>query len=149
LIVNDDVEIAASSGADGVHLGRDDGDLATARLRLPNQLLGVSCYNEFDRACAAIAGGADAVAFGSMYPSVTKPAAVRAPLSLLTDAHAAWPHRRIIAIGGINTDNVATVAAAGADAAAVLDAIFGAKSPASAARELVRRFDEGRRGLET
>ena len=149
LIVNDDVEIAASSGADGVHIGRDDGDLANARRRLPAQLLGVSCYNEFDRARAAIAGGADAVAFGSMYPSVTKPAAVRAPLSLLTDARTAWPHQRIIAIGGINTDNVTAVAAAGADAAAVLDAIFGAKSPASAARELVRRFDEGRRGLET
>ena len=149
LIVNDDVEIAASSGADGVHIGRDDGDLTNARRRLPTQLLGVSCYNEFDRARAAIAGGADAVAFGSMYPSVTKPAAVRAPLSLLTDARTAWPHQRIIAIGGINTDNVTAVAAAGADAAAVLDAIFGAKSPASEARELVRRFDEGRRGLET
>ena len=149
LIVNDDVEIAASSGADGVHLGRDDGDVANARRRLPNRLLGVSCYNEFDRARAAIAGGSDAVAFGSMYPSVTKPTAVRAPLSLLTDARAAWPHQRIIAIGGINTENVNAVAAAGADAAAVLDAIFGAKSPASAARELVRRFDEGRRGLET
>ena len=149
LIVNDDVEIATSSGADGVHIGRDDGDLANARRRLPDQLVGVSCYNEFERARAAIAGGADAVAFGAMYPSVTKPAAVRAPLSLLTNAHAAWRYQSIIAIGGINPDNVATVAAAGADAAAVLDAIFGAKNPASAARELVRRFDEGRRELET
>jgi thiamine-phosphate pyrophosphorylase len=148
LIVNDDVDIAARSDADGVHLRRDDGDLADARRRLPHQLLGVSCYDEFDRARAAIAGGADAIAFGSIYPSVTKPAAVRAPLSLLSNAHAAWPQQRIIAIGGINAENVATVAAAGADAAAVLDAIFGAKSPASAARELVRRFDEGRRGLE-
>ena len=78
LIVNDDVEIAARSGADGVHLGRDDADLANARRRLPHQMLGVSCYNEFDRARSAIDGGADAIAFGSMYPSVTKPAAVRA-----------------------------------------------------------------------
>ena len=149
LIVNDDVEIAARSGADGVHLGRDDGDLADARRRLPYQLLGVSCYDEFDRARAAIAGGADAIAFGSIYPSATKPAAVRAPLSLLSNARAAWPQQRIIAIGGINAENVATVAAAGADAAAVLDAIFGAESPASAARELVRRFDEGRSRLQT
>ena len=149
LIVNDDVDIAARSDADGVHLGRDDGDLADARRRLPHQLLGVSCYDEFDRARAAIAGGADAIAFGSIYPSVTKPAAVRAPLSLLSNAHAAWPQQRIIAIGGINAENVATVAAAGADAAAVLDAIFGAESPASAARELVRRFDEGRSRLQT
>ena len=148
LIVNDDVEIAASSGADGVHLGRDDGDLADARRRLPHQLIGVSCYNEFDRARAAIAGGADAIAFGSIYPSVTKPGAVRASLSLLSNARAAWPQQRIIAIGGINAENVATVAAAGADAAAVLDAIFSAESPASAARELVRRFDEGRSRLQ-
>ena len=149
LIVNDDVEIAVRSGADGVHLGRDDGDVADARRRLPHQLLGVSCYNQLDRARAAIASGADAIAFGSMYPSVTKPAAVRASLSLLSDARSAWPQQRIIAIGGINVENVATVAAAGADAAAVLDAVFGAENPASAARELVRRFDEGRCRLQT
>ena len=149
LIVNDDVEIAVTSGADGVHLGRDDGDVADARRRLPHRLLGVSCYNELDLARAAIAGGADAIAFGSIYPSVTKPAAVRAPLSLLSDARAAWPQQRIIAIGGINAENVATRRCCGADAAAVLDAIFGAENPASAARELVRRFDEGRCRLQT
>ena len=137
LIVNDSVEIASSSGADGVHMGRDDGDVADARRRLPHRLLGVSCYNELELAHAPRSrAGADAIAFGSMYPSVTKPAAVRAPLSLLSDARAAWPQQRIIAIGGINAENVATVAAAGADAAAVLDAIFGAENPASAAREL-------------
>ena len=149
LIVNDDVEIAVRSGADGVHLGRDDGDVANARGRLPHRLLGVSCYNKLDLARAAIASGADAIAFGSMYPSVTKPAAVRASLSLLSDAHSTWPQQRIIAIGGINVENVATVAAAGADAAAVLDAVFGAENPASAARELVRQFDQGRCRLQT
>ncbi|HZA96811.1 MAG TPA: thiamine phosphate synthase [Burkholderiaceae bacterium] len=149
LIVNDSVEIASSSGADGVHLGRDDGDLADVRRRLPHQLLGVSCYNELSRARAAVAAGADALAFGSVYPSLTKPNAVRAPLSLLSEARAAWPQQRIIAIGGINADNVETVAAAGADAAAVLDAIFGAANPTTAARELVRRFNEGRSRLQT
>jgi len=148
LIVNDSVELALSSGADGVHVGRDDGDLEDARRRLPQKLLGVSCYNELGRARDAVTAGADAIAFGSVYPSLTKPTAVRAPLSLLSDARAAWPQQRIIAIGGINTDNVATVAAAGADAAAVLDAIFGATNPAAAARELVRRFDEGRSRLQ-
>ncbi len=104
LIVNDSVEIASSSGADGVHVGRDDGDLADARRRLPDRLLGVSCYNELSRARAAVAAGSDAIAFGSVYPSLTKPTAVRAPLSLLSDARAAWPQQRIIAIGGINTE---------------------------------------------
>jgi thiamine-phosphate pyrophosphorylase len=149
LVVNDSIEIASSSGADGVHVGRDDGDVANARRRLPNRLLGVSCYNELSRARAAVAAGADAIAFGSMYPSLTKPTAVGAPLSLLSDARAEWPQRRIIAIGGINTDNVANIAAAGADAAAVLGAIFGAPNPASAARELVRRFDQGRSSFQT
>ena len=144
LIVNDSIEIAMRSGANGVHLGRDDGDVAHARRRLPNQLLGVSCYNQLDRARAAIAAGADAVAFGSIFESVTKPAAVRAPLALVSEARATWPQRRIIAIGGIDADNVATVAAAGAHAVAVLDAVFGAENPAAAVRELIRRFDQGK-----
>ena len=144
LIVNDSIDIAMRSGANGVHLGRDDGNVAHARRRLSNQLLGVSCYNQLDRARAAIAAGADAVAFGSIFESVTKPAAVRAPLALVSEARATWPQRRIIAIGGIDADNVATVAAAGAHAAAVLDAIFGAENPAQAVHELIRRFDQGK-----
>lgn len=143
LIVNDSIETAIACGADGVHLGRDDGDVAHARRRLPHHVLGVSCYNQLDRARAAIASGADAIAFGSMFDSVTKPAAVRAPLSLLSEARAAWSQQRIIAIGGINVGNIAHIAAAGAHAAAVIDAIFGADNPAQAARELVRQFNEG------
>ena len=149
LIVNDSIEIASDSDADGVHIGREDGDVADARRRLPHHLLGVSCYNELELARVAVLAGADAIAFGSIYPSVTKPHAVRASLSLLSEARSAWPQQRIIAIGGINGGNVADVAAAGAHAVAVLDAIFGAEKPASAARELVRRFDEGRGRFQT
>ena len=144
LIVNDSVEVAVDSGADGVHLGRDDGDVAQARRRLGDRLLGVSCYDDLANARKAVADGADAIAFGAMFASVTKPAAVRAPLALLAEARATWPQQRIVAIGGINADNIATVAQAGAHAAAVLDAVFGASNPAHAARELMRRFDEGR-----
>jgi thiamine-phosphate pyrophosphorylase len=144
LIVNDSIDVVMRSGANGVHLGRDDGNVAHARRRLPDQLLSVSCYNQLDRARAAIAAGADAVAFGSIFESVTKPAAVRAPLALVSEARATWPQRRIIAIGGIDADNVARVAAAGAHAAAVLDAIFGAANPAQAVHELIRRFDQGK-----
>lgn len=149
LIVNDSIEIASDSGADGVHIGGEDGDVADARRRLPHHLLGVSCYNEIELARAAVLAGADAIAFGSIYSSVTKPHAVRAPLSLLSEARGAWPRQRIIAIGGINAGNVGDVAAAGADAAAVLDAVFSAEKPASAARELIRRFNEGRSRLPT
>ena len=85
-IINDDVELALALGADGVHLGRDDGDLAAARTKLPGRILGASCY---DRSGAAQGGGRapapSYVAFGSVFPSPTKPDAVRAPLSLFRE----------------------------------------------------------------
>ena len=144
LIVNDSVDLAAKSNADGVHMGRSDGDVTAARTILNGRLIGVSCYNDLERAQCAVADGADAVAFGSMFLSATKPNAVRAPLSLLSRARASWPQQRVIAIGGINASNIGTVAESGAHAAAVLDSVFGAGHPAEAARELVRRFEEGR-----
>jgi thiamine-phosphate pyrophosphorylase len=148
-IVNDDVELAARVGAHGVHLGRDDGDVAAARRQFPNGLLGVSCYDDLVRAEAAVAAGADALAFGSIYPSSTKPAAVRAPPALLGAARARWPTRRVIAIGGIGHGNIGEVAESGAHAAAVISAVFEAADPGRAARELVQRFTEGQRRYES
>jgi thiamine-phosphate pyrophosphorylase len=124
LIVNDDLDLALAIGADGVHLGRDDGDIAAARARLgPHMLLGVSCYDRLELADAAVAAGADHVAFGSVFASPTKPGAVRAPLELFTRARArlAVP---IVAIGGITAENAGAVIDAGADAVAVISAIF-------------------------
>src|SRR4030095_16027693 len=79
LIVNDDVELALELGAQGAHLGRDDGDLGLARRRLPGRILGASCYNDAELARRAIEAGADYVAFGSVFASPTKPAAPRPP----------------------------------------------------------------------
>jgi thiamine-phosphate pyrophosphorylase len=74
LIINDDLALALAIGADGVHLGRDDGDPAAARRALgPGRILGVSCYDEWARAEAGAAAGVDYLAFGAMYPSPTKP----------------------------------------------------------------------------
>lgn len=144
LIVNDDVELAVRSGADGAHIGIDDGEVATARGRLrPGMLLGVSCYDRFDAALRAAADGADYVAFGSMFDSPTKPAAVRASLELIADAR-----RRlgipIVAIGGITARNAAAVVAAGADAIAVISALFGAADVRAAAAELSEIFSSGK-----
>ncbi len=143
-IVNDDLDLALASGADGLHLGRDDGSLETARTRLTNGLLGVSCYDDLERARRAVAAGADVLAFGSMFASSTKPAAVRAPMGLLTQARERWPSQRIVAIGGISTANIAEVAAAGAHAAALISAVFDAADPRRAAVELIQQFEKGR-----
>jgi thiamine-phosphate pyrophosphorylase len=142
-IVNDDVDLALELQADGVHLGRDDGDVAAARARQPHGLLGVSCYNEISRARRAVAAGADMLAFGSVFASATKPAAVRAPLALLQQARSEFPDQRIVAIGGINESNIAMVSAAGAHAAAVIGAVFDARDAATAAKRLQDEFNQG------
>lgn len=133
LIVNDDLELALAIGADGVHLGRDDGDVATARARLgADRLLGVSCYDRLDLAVAAVAAGADHVAFGSAFASPTKPEAVRAPATLFAQARARL-QVPIVAIGGITPENAHLVIDAGADAVAVITALFDAEDITAAA----------------
>lgn len=122
-IVNDDVDLAAEVGADGVHLGEDDGTVAAARERLgPDRLVGVSCYNEWRRAQLAIDNGADYVAFGSFFPSTTKPDARRADASLLRRARALGVP--VVAIGGINAGNASALIEAGASAIAVIGDVF-------------------------
>lgn len=135
LIVNDDFAVAIAVDADGVHLGRDDGDIADARARLPGKLLGVSCYNEVERAVAAKRAGADYVAFGRFFASVTKPGDIRASLDLVAEAR-----RRvllpIVAIGGITLEHTPALIAGGVDAVAVISALFSSGN----VRETAQRF---------
>jgi thiamine-phosphate pyrophosphorylase len=123
-IVNDDLELALQSGADGAHVGKDDGDLVAARRKMKGKLLGVSCYNSLEGARAAVAAGADYIAFGSVFASPTKPGAVRAPLSLFGEARSLGVP--LVAIGGITLENAAQVIRAGADALAVISDLFDA-----------------------
>ena len=140
VIINDYTQLAHETGAAGVHLGRDDTDVAAARALLgQSAIIGVSCYNELDRALRAQAAGADYVAFGSFYPSVTKPHAVRAHLDLLRLAKNKL-HIPIAAIGGITPENGAALIAAGADILAVIDAVFGQTDPMRAAQGFVKLF---------
>jgi len=143
-IINDQPDLAIETAADGAHLGRDDGDPTAARTALASRLLGVSCYGDPARAQAAAAAGADMLAFGSMFRSLTKPGALYAPLALLTAARSSHPACRIVAIGGITAQNIAAVAAAGAHAAAVIQAVFGADDPRAAVLELQQQFSIGR-----
>ena len=124
-IVNDDVDLALRVGADGVHLGRDDPSPALARVRLgPAALIGATCYDRLELAPAALAAGADHVAFGRFFPSSTKPGEIYASLDLLRAARASLSCP-IVCIGGIRADNAAALVAAGADALAVGSALFG------------------------
>ena len=134
LIVNDDVALALAIGARGVHIGRDDGDPRAVRARIgPHRLLGVSCYDDLERARSMI-GIADHVGFGSVFPSPTKPGAVRAPLALLGRARALG--LSTVAIGGIDRHNAHQAIEAGADAVAVITDLFGDPDPTGAARAL-------------
>jgi thiamine-phosphate pyrophosphorylase len=139
-IVNDDPALAAELNADGVHLGRNDGDIARARAFLgKHALVGVSCYNDLERAIAMQALGADYVAFGSFYQSLVKPDAVRAPITLLHRAHERL-HIPIVAIGGITPANAVPLIEAGAAAVAVISAVFARPDIEAAARRFTELF---------
>jgi thiamine-phosphate pyrophosphorylase len=130
LIINDDLELAAAVGADGVHLGRDDAQPAAARVALgPRAIIGVSCYDSLPRAVTAAQAGADYVAFGSFHPSTTKPGAARVPVELLTQARRA-----------LTPANGAALLAAGADMLAVIQGLFGHNDVIGAARAYADLF---------
>lgn len=124
LIINDDVALAAEIDADGAHVGREDGEVAAARRHLPGKLLGASCYASLEAATTAVADGADHIAFGSVFASLTKPDARRAPLDLFSRARSLGVP--LVAIGGISAENAPLVVAAGADCVAVITDLFGA-----------------------
>jgi thiamine-phosphate pyrophosphorylase len=138
-VINDDVALALECDADGVHLGRDDGGLAAARAKLGGKLLGASCYDSLPAGRAAVAAGVDYVAFGSVFPSPTKPAAVRAPLSLFSEARSLGVP--LVAIGGITLQNAPQLLAAGADCLAVISDLFEAPDIAEKARAYGKLFD--------
>jgi len=128
LIINDDLRLADLTDADGVHLGRDDGSVAKARIILGH-----------DKFIGAQADGADYVAFGSFYPSTTKPEAARAEPDLLITA-ALCLQIPIVAIGGITYNNASPLLDAGADSLAIQSALFDAADPRAAAYQLNQLF---------
>ncbi len=143
LIINDDIELAIRTGADGVHLGRDDAGIADARAALgETAVIGASCYDSLEHARRAVAAGADYLAFGSFFPSPTKPGAVRAAPALLAAAREAF-ELPLCAIGGITPGNGADLVAAGADMLAVISGVFDAGDAEAAAGDYATLF--GRR----
>lgn len=145
-IINDDWRLAALVEADGVHLGKDDGNLAEARIALGTErIVGCSCYDDPARAERAMLADVDYVAFGAMFPSTVKPEAVRALPQHLHEARKiveSVDGRRpaVVAIGGITPENAAPVIAAGADSIAVISAVFLATDIEAAARRCAELF---------
>jgi thiamine-phosphate pyrophosphorylase len=141
LIVNDDPARAQALGADGVHLGREDPGVGSARARLGDQaIIGVSAYADPERGRAAAREGADYVAFGSLYASPTKPQAARFPLECLREARQSIDIP-LCAIGGIRPDNARPVIEAGADWLAVISGVWDAANPVQAMRDFAHAFN--------
>lgn len=141
LIINDDTALAKKVAADGVHLGEHDDSIEKARSALGVEaVIGVSCYNQLDRAVAAQAAGADYVAFGAMFASPTKPQARSASTGLISQARSQLDIP-ICAIGGIDESNAAGVVKAGADMTAVISGLFAAKNIRRTAETIARLFD--------
>jgi thiamine-phosphate pyrophosphorylase len=140
-IVNDNPQLARQVNADGVHIGQDDTSISNTRAIVGDEMIiGYSCYNDLHRAQSAENEGADYVAFGSFFPSKIKPDAVRAPLTLLSEARSSIS-LPLVAIGGINATNGRQLIEAGANALAVISEIFAAEDVTSAARQFSSLFN--------
>ncbi|CDF82104.1 Thiamine-phosphate synthase [Pseudomonas knackmussii B13] len=134
LIINDDAELAARLGV-SVHLGQTDGSLAAARALLGRKaIIGATCHGSLELAAQAVAEGADYVAFGRFFNSLTKPGASEATPELLEQACARFPGVPLVAIGGVTLDNAPELISRGADLLSVINALFAADTPAEVER---------------
>jgi thiamine-phosphate pyrophosphorylase len=138
-IVNDHLDVALASGADGLHVGQGDLPVSIAKhLMPPSKIVGCSTATP-EEAESALREGADYIAIGSIYESPSKAGTPLAGLETLREVRARVS-LRLVAIGGINEENVAEVMKAGADAAAVISAVLGADDVAEACRRLTDRI---------
>lgn len=142
LIINDDVHLCHATGADGVHLGKSDSSIGAARAILGEAaIIGVTCHDDIQRALDAEQAGADYVAFGRFFPSQTKPEASPADIALLAEASEQLTVP-VVAIGGINAENGASLISQGADMLAVIHSLFAGDDVKQNAQQLVNLFEE-------
>ncbi len=139
LLINDDVDLARACGADGVHLGQQDGVAARVREQWPEAIIGVTCHDDLALARRAQQDGASYVAFGRLFPSHTKPQAPACPLSRLQDARA-HVHVPICAIGGIDAGTLPQLQPYAPDLFAVIHGLFAAADIEAAAQTLIRQI---------
>ena len=142
-IINDDIGLCKQVGADGVHLGKDDDALLIARQSLGDEaIIGISCYDDMQRAIDAQRQGADYVAFGTMFSSPTKPDAPRAGPDMVGEAKKHDLQLPVCGIGGITLDNAALAIEQGADMIAVISTLFASKDIEGTARKLSGLFHQ-------
>ena len=140
-IVNDRPDIAAIVGADGVHLGQDDLPIAEARRLLrPGAIVGRSAHS-IAQVNAAVNEGADYIAVGPIFETTTKDAGPAVGADLLKEAVEICP-LPIVAVGGINADNIAQIKASGGTCVAVSSAVCSADNPQAATRTLAEAMAE-------
>ena len=138
LIINDDVQVALESGADGVHVGQSDMAVQAARSILgPDKIIGASAHNASE-ALAAVAAGADYLGCGAVFGSTTKADAGLLSLNTLREIRAAV-RVPIVAIGGINRQNIARLAGSGVDGVALISALFAAPDKRAAAQQMLEQ----------
>lgn len=143
-IINDDAELAVHVNADGVHCGKNDAAISETRRLYPGLLIGATCYNSLKRAECAVHDGADYLAFGSFYPSPTKPEATPADIETLRTARHRFDHP-LVAIGGIMVENAALLISSGASAVAVINSVFSAADPFRSSQEFCALFNKQNR----
>lgn len=141
LFINDNVEIAIRSGADGVHVGQDDMEVSEVRRRVGDRMLiGVSAHS-VDEALRAVSGGADCLGVGAVFPTSTKADADALSFETLRDICSAV-EVPVVAIGGIKKSNIMRLRGSGVDGVALVSAIFSANDIEAECRELKKLSEQ-------
>ena len=142
LIINDDIELCRILDADGVHLGENDDSLVKARLVLgPSKIIGVSCYNSIDRVKMAVDKGATYIALGACFPTTTKPHAPKASLDFIALVLKNFKIP-VVAIGGINLENIELLINEGIICIAVINSLFKVNDIEGTARQFSSLLNE-------
>ncbi|WP_028950992.1 thiamine phosphate synthase [Sulfurihydrogenibium subterraneum] len=139
-IVNDRVDLALKVDADGVHIGEEDSDVAEVREKTKGKIMGVSCYGSVERALQMQDLGADYVAFGSFYPSPTKPKSRIVPKSVISDAKKVLKIP-ICVIGGLTVENSKELIDLGADLVAVISDVWTAPDIEERCKQYIKLFN--------
>ena len=137
-IVNDYLDVAMDSQADGIHIGQLDEDYLDIKKEIgKDKIIGVSCYGDIERCIKFSELGADYIAIGTPYFTKTKPNRVETSFSKMKEIVNKVRNPSILAIGGIDSSNVDSIMDVGVDGVAVINSVFGSSTPSKSTLELI------------